>query len=537
MDESKDNALTNALQWLCSPRGGNNFYGRVLNGCRRVIVPGRRTMSMNLNPATGKLTLEYDIEWFEAQPVKLQLFIVMHEACHVILRHIPRALWMYANLSSGQDLRLNHRFSNYAMDFSVNGNLLKKEMEELGESFPGLNPTLAGLPEKLMFEEYLDLLVQKAKKIPIQELLLNLKGQPPFEENDETDEQNEGDSGKEEDEDSGADGEEDEDEDDDEDDEDGNGSGGDSEESNEEDEEEGGGGGDPNEDEEEPLEFPRHTFDPEHETDVRTFAEIERLITEIDRETKEIVKHAYVQTVKRNGKVPWEIKSVIDELLREPEVPWEQIFRNMARSSLIAKMEESAVNPNYGLLDVMSQGIQPYPGLQCSSSVTLAVLLDTSGSITDKNFVTFVSELNGILKSVSDITLHVVMFDSSIQYENYMTGFEVDELRTKMKTGYNSVSRYGRGGTDFVPPFQCVSGVDRDLISRVSNCEGNWSEHSFKKSDLVVILTDGYAPVSEEEGGPIPMYQPNCPVIWVICGGARAEVHPAMGQRVVVISE
>lgn len=550
MGESKDNALTNALQWLCSPRGGNNFYGRILNGCRRVCVPEKGTICVGINQNTGRYSLEYDLEWFEKLPVRLQLFVIMHEACHLVLQHIPRSLWMYNNLPSGSDLRLNHKLANCAMDFAVNSGFLKKEMDEMGDDYPGLNPEKFDLPNKLMFEEYLALLIEKAEKVPMFVMSLGKGGSQSNEDNDpdqdetnsSSDEQDEESSSpesegsEEEDEGDGGSSEDTEEEEEDENSEGGGGSGDEPEEESE-DENEDGKEGEENDNEEDHPEFPKHTFDPQKTSKIRTEAEVERLISELTKETKEMVKHAYEQTIRRRGTIPMEIRSTVEELLREPEVPWDQIFRNMIRSSIIAKMDESAVIPNYSLLPVMGQGVLPYPGLQCDTAINVSVLIDTSGSINDTDFIKFVTELNGVVQCTHGVKLHVIMFDSYIQYEHYFSELEADELRAQMKAGKSSYDRYGRGGTDFNPPFQCVKGVDRDTIPRVENCGGNWGEHRFQKPDLVVFLTDGCAPVSEENGGPIPSYQPDCPVIWVICGGVHAQVHPAMGQRVVVLTE
>jgi predicted metal-dependent peptidase len=549
MGESKDNALTNALQWLCSPRGGNNFYGRILNGCRRVSTPGKGTACVSVNLSTGRYSFEYDLEWFEKLNVKEQLFVVMHEACHIVLQHIPRALWMYNNLPSGSDLKLNHKLSNCAMDFAVNSNFLRKELDEFGDKCPFLNPAMFELPHKLMFEEYLDLLIQRSEKTPMFVMSLGGSGsQQSDQANDENDDEENNDSpGDEKNED-----QDDSESDDSESDEGDSGTSEDSDDTEDDSENENGGGGgagDPGEEEETNgssqgdglgdlhPEFPRHTFDPSETSLTRTDAEMERLISELTKETKEMVRHAYEQTIRRRGTIPNEIRSEVEALLKEPEVPWDQILRNMMRSSIIAKMYESAVIPNYSLLPVMGMGIIPYPGLQCDTAINVSVLIDTSGSISDNDFIKFVTELNGVLQCTHGVNMHVVMFDAYIQYEHYLSELEADELRTEMKAGKASYDRHGRGGTDFNPPFQCVSGVDRDTIPRISNCAGNWAEHRFKKPDLVVFLTDGCAPVDEESGGPIPVYQPDCPVIWVICGGSHAQVHPAMGQRVVVLSE
>ncbi len=88
--EKSDNpaeALGKALQWACSPRGGNNFYGRVLNGCARKVVPGLNTIGVTLDEL-GRYVFLWDPVWFVAQDEPYQLLGIVHEAGHLVLRHV-----------------------------------------------------------------------------------------------------------------------------------------------------------------------------------------------------------------------------------------------------------------------------------------------------------------------------------------------------------------------------------------------------------------------------------------------------------------
>lgn len=508
MANAQDSAISNAIQWLCSPRGGNNFYGRVMNGVRRVHTPGLKSVGVNIDDA-GHFFLVYDLEWFESRSVEEQLFIIQHEACHLILRHIERVTRMYKDLSCGAALEhpFNHRIINVAMDAAVNSNLLRKELTALGPKQPFIDPVRDfECANGLTFDEYLAHLVEKAE----------ITSMPSMGEGDGSGEGGTGTSETKSPEEGEANS-------------DSSGNGKEKQEGQESNDKPGDGIPEDA--------FPKHVCDYSKQLGSKTEAELERMETEMKKTVKDIVKKAYDQTMRRRGTIPSEVKQYVDELLKEPQVPWEHIFRNMLKSSIASKMCESALIPNYALLPVMGQGVLPYPGMQHDMSFNLSVHIDTSGSISDDDFIMFMTEIGGILRSVSGIKLHVLMFDAAIQYEEFFSSTDVEEMQRHLKSyNTNSLNRYGRGGTDFNPAFKRMVGAEEPR-DRSGSCEGNFDEHRMFKPDLMVFLTDGCAPVSEEQGGPIPRYKPECPVIWVICGGSNGVVDEAMGQLVVVLND
>lgn len=544
MGNPQDNAVSNAIQWLCSPRGGNNFYGRIMNGVRRLEVPGLNSMGVNIDDK-GKFFLAYDLKWFSAKTVQEQLFILQHEACHLVLQHIPRVTRMYRELSCGKSLEnpFNHRIINIAMDCAVNGGLLYKVMKEtLDPEHPYVDPKRDfELSITLTFEEYLGKLIEKAQIIQMPPMFSSGSGNGSSESSsDDSDENDDDDADGENDTygDSDGSGGQDEDDEEGQDEEEGGSSSEDKEEGEEENDEDSNSGESEDKLDKSNLreEYPKHLCDFTKQLGTKTEAELERMETEMQKAVKDTVRKAYDQTMRRRGTIPAEVKRIVEDLLKEHQVPWEQIFRNMMRSTITTKMTESALIPAYNLLPVMGQGILPYPGLQNDLSFNLSIHIDTSGSISDEDFVTFMTEVAGIIRTVQGVRIHMIMFDTVIQFENVYSDIEVDGIRNELKTyNTNSIYRHGRGGTDFNPSFKRMAGAyeERD---RTHNCGGNYAEHRMSKPDMMLFLTDGGAPVSSEQGGPIPTYDPGCPIIWVICGGENAAVHPAMGQRVVILN-
>ena len=539
MANTKDNAVSNAIQWLCSPRGGNNFYGRVINGVRRIHCPELESVCVTIDDA-GHFCLVYDLEWFESLKVEEQLFIIQHEACHLILRHLERVTRIFKELSCGSSLShiFNHAVVNIAMDAAVNGNLLRKELNALGPEHPFVDPPRdLQLANTLTFDEYLAHLIEKAEILRLPQSSSEFdpdspdeNGNQPNTSKDNTRNNDKGQTAK------GISNSKNTNENTDSKEEDSSEQESEGVKDDKEKQKNEKGENKPDEDFFKEV-FPKHVCDYTKQLSSKTEAELDRMETEMKKSIKDIVKKAYDQTMRRRGTIPNGIKQIVDELLKEPQVPWEHIFKNMLKSSIATKMTESALIANYALLPVMNKGILPYPGMQHDLSFNLSVHIDTSGSISDQNYLSFLAEISGIIRSVSGLKLHVLMFDAVIQYENFFSVTDVEGLQQELKRNNQGMfNRYGRGGTDFNPSFRRMVNASEDR-DRSDNCEGNFEEHRMFKPDLMVFLTDGCAPISESSGGPIPRYKPECPVIWVICGGTSGCVREDMGQLVVVIND
>jgi len=161
-------------------------------------------------------------------------------------------------------------------------------------------------------------------------------------------------------------------------------------------------------------------------------------------------------------------------------------------------------------------GLEPYPGFQRDFTFQVAVGIDTSGSVSDEDFKVFMSELLGIAQTEKGVSIILMMYDATIEKEFLLT----DEEDVK-KTARN---RHGYGGTDFAPAMRRFAKQDRPE---------DWEEGATPavnklayNPDFAIMLTDGYAPVDEAEGGPVPTYQPGCPLMWVICEDGK--IHESM---------
>lgn len=512
-------ALSQVLQWACSPRGGNNFWGRILNGCGRRAAPGIGTAAISLT-REGKFMFLWDPEFFINIPMPLRIMVVIHEAAHIVLSHIERSLHM-KQICSTNKFQWNQLFPliNTAQDFAANDTALRA-LVELG-NFREFKKSLMfpeneeyRFPQGKSFEEYLAMLIEKCKKEGYDpnkqetdnegNAIVEVYGVPmPMPGN--------GDQGDDDGQGQPQDGE-------------GEGDG--------QKQGQGQGQGQPGKHpvNEAPqwLKDLRKNLMPQHidwqaMADNMTDAEIERIKERAKRESKKIVKKAAQQTVKSRGTIPGSMQAVIDELLAEPSIPWHEVFKNLLRSSVSSKLSESTAWPHMGLLATgEAQGIEPYPGMQKDFEFYVTVAIDTSGSVSDEDFIKFMSEIQGLMKINKSVTTRVLLFDAAIQREFLI---EPDD-----EVSYHC-TRHGYGGTDFRPPFKRMLKIDTDEDWE-SNAEK--IERHLPNSDLFVFFTDGYAPISSNDGGgPMPELTPPCPFVWVLTEDGRED--PDMGGIVLQI--
>ena len=117
---------------------------------------------------------------------------------------------------------------------------------------------------------------------------------------------------------------------------------------------------------------------------------------------------------------------------------------------------------------------------------TIAVVLDTSGSITTKQAEDFLGEVNGILQSANVLVMQV---DTKVQsVQEFEKGVTLQNFEVK-----------GNGGTDFRPAF-------------------DWFRENGVRPEALVYFTDG-------ECSSFPA-QPDYPVLWMV----RNPYHPGIGE-------
>lgn len=180
---------------------------------------------------------------------------------------------------------------------------------------------------------------------------------------------------------------------------------------------------------------------------------------------KDMISKAEKACGKDYGDIPGDIISKLDDLLKKQKaiVPW-----NKALRLFVATASES--NLDYTMKRV-SKRYGTRPGTKKEDVLNLAVGVDVSGSISDRDLVVFFNEIRWIWKNGAEVTVYEC--DTQIHSKYKFKGKFTGEV-------------HGRGGTDLEPVLK--------------ECE--------KKYDGLIFFTDFYAPKIEKRY--------NIPILWVL---------------------
>ena len=145
---------------------------------------------------------------------------------------------------------------------------------------------------------------------------------------------------------------------------------------------------------------------------------------------------------KQKGKLPAGFEEFINDFL-DPKIPWQQV--------LLRYLQSSRGCSDYRGFPYRRSFI--HRGLYVSSlagdSVELVCAIDTSGSIGQDEFKSFLGEICGICRAFGEYKIHLLQCDAKVQ--EYTEIESETDIPNKMK---------GRGGTSFVPVFDKVDELE-----------------------------------------------------------------------------
>jgi len=170
----------------------------------------------------------------------------------------------------------------------------------------------------------------------------------------------------------------------------------------------------------------------------------------------------------------------------EPKIDWRAILRRFMTEKAQDDFSWTRGNRRF-----VAQGLY-LPSRISEGTGEIAVAIDTSGSIGQKELDAFGSEVQGIIKDARPSKIYVIYCDAEINHVDVFT--PDDEVKFKL---------HGGGGTDFHPPFR-------------------WLEENQIVPKCFVYLTDGYGPFPEE---------PGYPAMWAINNN---QVTPPWGEHFVM---
>lgn len=486
--------LDKTLYFYVSKRGRNCFWGRILNGCSVVPLPGFGTAGVFLGD-NNSYTLKYDPDYFQRQTPADRRCTLVHEAAHIALIHLPRYMRALARAPDEETRRAITAVFNLAADMEVNDTYVRLEPEfqqTLDENEFWILPELFNLPLGQSMETYVKLMIQSLPKV--NERLKELTQEQRKKKN--------GESGS-----------------------------------------RGTGTGNPpphrntyNRPQAEPtdptgnglanavsditeaahqysdivdemLEGHKQLTSGTHEGWLKQLQELaqkdparlEQWADQLTKQAGKILKNAADVTAKLRGTLPGGMENQIEKLLKEPEVPWTELMRDWVLGNMGRNFTDTVRLPNLSMLHL--DWVEPFPGTVVEPEVNVTWITDTSGSMSDEEFQQAIANMNSLMAQTKSIRVHHIQVDTVIQQESVHDN--------SMQTDYEGTyGRYGYGGTRLEAAFARAVGIDLGAWR-----EGVEKTEEVRNPDLMVVFTDGYI---EDMEPVLRSYHPGCPTLWLI---------------------
>lgn len=182
-----------------------------------------------------------------------------------------------------------------------------------------------------------------------------------------------------------------------------------------------------------------------------------------------VVQNA-IAAAKFAGDVPGNVEAAVKEFLK-PKLSWKQLLHKYLLDKI--EPEYSWNKPNRRFSNIYLPSLLPQEG----RLITIAMFLDTSGSISEEDSKMFVSEVKFVQEVMNPEKLIVVQFDTTIQDEKIYTE----------NTPFKNIKLKGFGGTN----YECI----RQYILK-------------HKPTVSIIFTDLWADPMQDVG--------NNELIWVV---------------------
>lgn len=170
---------------------------------------------------------------------------------------------------------------------------------------------------------------------------------------------------------------------------------------------------------------------------------------EMEKEMAEILVRAAIHSKvsqDKPGTIPGEIEIFLNRLLN-PKLPWNRILQKYLQA--FAKNDYTWRKPNRRFFPK-----HHLPSLYSESLMNIAIAVDTSGSVTDGDFLRFITETNSILRMMKPEKITLIQFDTDIK--------SVDEVRSVQEL--MRVRFTGRGGTLINPVLDWVNANKPQLL-------------------------------------------------------------------------
>ena len=175
------------------------------------------------------------------------------------------------------------------------------------------------------------------------------------------------------------------------------------------------------------------------------------------------------------GKVPAEIERMIKELT-EPKMNWREILRQQIQSTIrndFTFQRPSRKGWHTGAI---------LPGMNYDETIDIAIAIDMSGSIGNKQGEDFLGEVQGIMSEYQDYNIKIWCFDTKVYNEQDFSADNGMEL--------SQYQLMGGGGTDFMANWEYMKENDIQPKRFIMFTDGypwdNWGDENY--CDTVFVI-------------------------------------------------
>lgn len=202
------------------------------------------------------------------------------------------------------------------------------------------------------------------------------------------------------------------------------------------------------------------------------------------------------------GNTPAAIQRMINEFTT-PTIDWRELLSNSIQSCIRDDFTFNKPSRRSWSAGGATIASVIMPGSKYMETIDICISLDTSGSIGDRKFARFLSEVRGIIEQYTDYRLHVWCIDAAIYNPQIFTPNNIDEL--------DSYKLFGGGGNDFplnwsymreneIEPellvvfsdgYPCGSWGDPDYCDTIFVIENSWDKNIEAPFGRTVYMGDG----------------------------------------------
>lgn len=199
------------------------------------------------------------------------------------------------------------------------------------------------------------------------------------------------------------------------------------------------------------------------------------------RRDKEYWKSKVVESAMASqmaGKSPHGMDRIIDNLLN-PKMSWQQLLQRFVRNRIPYDYTWKRPNKTF-----YSTGI--YLPKVTKKGVKIALLIDTSGSVSEKDLELVFSEMKGIVSSVVGLEMNVYFHDTKMYAGAKLTNPSIGDVHKAI------LDMKGGGGTDFKTAYKYLEDNEKDVDMVVHFTDG-WDTFpkSFKHELLICLSGSG----------------------------------------------